>query len=83
MTQPQQQFLELLTSGLWGRPADTALFKGNVDWQSIYRIAVEQAVQVVVADGIETLPKEFWPPKEVLMKFMIHQKKNMNLQKKV
>ena len=71
MTKPQHQFLELLTSGLWGRSADIELFKGEVDWKSILRIATEQTVQVIVADGIETLPKEIWPPKEIMMKLMM------------
>ena len=71
MTLAQQQFLELLRSGLWGTPAETELFKDNVDWNAILRIAMQQAVQVVVADGIETLPKEMWPPKEAVYKLMM------------
>ena len=71
MTLAQQQFLELLRSGLWGIPADTELFKEKVDWASILRIAMQQAVQVVVADGIETLPKDMWPPKEAVYKLMM------------
>jgi len=71
MTLQQQQFLELLRSGLWGTPADTNLFNGNVDWKTILRIAMEQTVQVIVADGIETLPKELWPPKEAMLKLMM------------
>ena len=71
MTLAQQQFLELLRSGLWGTPADTELFKDNVDWNAILRIAMQQAVQVVVADGIETLPKDIWPPKEAVYKLMM------------
>ena len=71
MTLAQQQFLELLRSGLWGNPADTELFIGNVDWKSILRIAKEQTVQVIVADGIETLPKEMWPPKEAMLHLMM------------
>ena len=71
MTLPQQQFLELLRSGLWSKPANAELFRGEVDWKSIIRIAVEQTVQVIVADGIETLPKEIWPAKEVMLKLMM------------
>ena len=68
----QQQFLELLRAGLWGTPADPALFTEEAtDWKQIYRIAKEQTVQVIVADGIETLPKENWPPKEIMLKFMM------------
>lgn len=68
----QQQFLELLRAGLWGTPADPSHFtKEATDWKQIYRIAKEQTVQVIVADGIETLPKENWPPKEIMLKFMM------------
>lgn len=70
MTRPQQQFLELLRSGLWGKPADASIFQGEIDWQSIVRIAKEQTVQVLVANGIETLPKELWPPKAAIFKLM-------------
>lgn len=71
MNIPQQQFLELLRSGLWGTPANSELFKGEVNWKAILRIAMEQTVQVLVADGIETLPKEMWPPKDAMMKLMM------------
>ena len=70
MTRPQQQFLELLRSGLWGKPADASIVQGEIDWQSIVRIAKEQTVQVLVANGIETLPKELWPPKAAIFKLM-------------
>ena len=70
MTTPQQQFLELLRSGLWGKPADASIFQGEIDWKTILRLAKEQTVQVLVANGIETLPKELWPPKVVIFKLM-------------
>ena len=70
MTKPQQQFLELLRSGLWGKPADASIFQGEIDWKTILRLAKEQTVQVLVANGIETLPKELWPPKVVIFKLM-------------
>ena len=71
MTLQQQQFLELLRAGLWGTPANVKLLNGNVDWRSILRIAMEQTVQVIIADGIATLPKELWPPKEAMLKLMM------------
>ena len=88
MTTPQQQFLELLRAGLWGTPADPAKFQPScTDWKSILRIAREQTVQVLIADGIETLPKEMWPPKEAMLHLMMarvktsqmHQLLNMTL----
>lgn len=72
ITFAQQQFLELLRAGLWGTPADPALFTEEAtDWKEILRIAKEQTVQVIVADGIETLPKEKWPPKQAMIRLMM------------
>ena len=69
MNRSQTQFLELLRAGLWGVAANADNFKpGSVDWRAVLRIAKEQTMMVVVADGIETLPKELWPPKETMMK---------------
>ena len=69
MDRAQTQFLELLRAGLWSVAADPDNFKpGSVDWRAVLRIAKEQTMLAVVADGIETLPKELWPPKEVMMK---------------
>ena len=69
MNRSQTQFLELLRAGLWGVPANADDFRpGSVDWRAVLRIAKEQTMMVVVTDGIETLPRELWPPKEVMMK---------------
>ena len=69
MNRSQTQFLELLRAGLWGVAADPENFKpDSVDWKAVLRVAKEQTMLAVVADGIETLPKELWPPKEVMMK---------------
>ena len=69
MNRSQTQFLELLRAGLWGVAADPENFKpDSVDWKAVLRVAKEQTMMAVVADGIETLPKELWPPKEVMMK---------------
>lgn len=72
MTTAQQQFLELLRAGLWGTEADPSLFPiGKTDWVSIMRIAKEQTVALIVADGIETLPQELYPSREVMLKLMM------------
>lgn len=79
MTKPHQQFLELLRSGLWGTPADPSLFQGDVNWRSILRIGKEQAVHILIADGIETLPSELWPHIETMLKIMTLRVKTKNL----
>ena len=79
MTRQQQQFLELLRAGLWGIPADIRLFQDDVDWRTILRIAKEQTVQVIVADGIETLPQKIWPPKQAMLQLMMTRIKTQQL----
>ena len=72
MDRAQTQFLELLRAGLWGVAADPENFKpDSVDWKAVLRVAKEQTMLAVVADGIETLPKELWPPKEAMLKLMM------------
>ena len=72
MTTEQQQFLELLRAGLWGKPADPTLFPiGSTDWKTITRIGMEQAVPVIIMDGMETLPQEHWPSKEIMLRLMM------------
>ena len=72
MNRSQAQFIELLKAGLTGLPADYINFKSDsTDWKAILRIAEKQTVMVVVADAIEILPKELWPPKEVMMKLVM------------
>lgn len=63
MTTVALQFLELLRSGLWGKEADASLFSADTDWKSIFKIAKEQTVLVLIADGYLTLPAELQPPK--------------------
>lgn len=79
MTLSQQQFLELLRSGLWGHNADAELFMSGVDWKEILEIARQQTVLVIVADGIETLPKELWPSKDMITKLTMVRVKTLQM----
>lgn len=79
MTRTRQQFLELLRAGLWGEKADESLFREGADWKKILKTAREQAVQSVVMDGIETLPAEAWPPREIIHRMMIDRTINIQM----
>ena len=80
MNQTQKQFLELLRAGLWGVAPDLTCFKSNyIDWKGIYRIANDQAVPVVVADGIDALPEELWPPTGAIYKFAMSRIKSTQM----
>ena len=69
MDRAQTRFIELMRAGLWGIPANPENFKpDSVDWKAVLRIAKQQTMLVVVADGIETLPRELWPPRKAMVK---------------
>ena len=76
ITVVQKQFLELLRAGLWGGCPDVTLFQGEVNWKAIFKIAREQAVQVLVADGLEALPEHLAPKKETIYKVAIRRTTN-------
>ena len=76
ITVVQKQFLELLRAGLWGGCPDVTLFQGEVNWKAIFKIAREQAVQVLVADGMEALPEHLAPKKETIYKVAIRRTTN-------
>jgi len=79
MTATRQQFLELLKAGLWGEKADGSLFKEGADWRKIMKTARQQTVQAVILYGIETLPEEAWPPKEVIHRLMMDRTRNVQM----
>ncbi len=64
------QFFELICSGLWGRKADAEMFRDGADWNTICKIASMQTLSVILADGINTLPKELMPPSPIA--FRLH-----------
>ena len=63
-----QQFLALLRSGLWNAPADVTLFCGITDWEAVLGHAKRQTVLGVVAEGINTLPENLQPSKQIMNK---------------
>lgn len=79
MERVRRQFLELLRAGLWGEKADESLFRGDVRWKEILKIARQQTVQAVIFDSIETLPQEAWPPKEVVHRLMMDRTRNVQM----
>lgn len=58
MNREEQQFLELLKAGLWGREPDKNLFIGEIGWDSIWVNSKKQMVIGVVWDGVKNLPEE-------------------------
>lgn len=69
MKEVQRRFLELLEAGLWGVLPNRSLFDEQTDWEAILKIAEEQTVVGIVADGISLLPKELHGERRVMMLF--------------
>lgn len=66
MSATEQQFFALLRSGLWGKPVDSSLFEGEVDWPKILKLASMQTVSGVVFDGVSNLSSDLQPPVETM-----------------
>jgi len=63
----------LLRSGLWNTPVDNAACfpLQDVEWDSLYKIAITQTIEGVIYDGIQKLPHEFLPPRAILLKWIV------------
>ena len=68
MNKDQKQFFALLRSGLWNTPVDKTLFYGSTDWDAVFKHATHQTVLGLIADGVNTLPTNIQPSKELLCK---------------
>ena len=75
-------FLNLLSTAIWDKPADAALFEGldKETWRGIVDLARRQSVSALIADKALSLPKESLPPREQSLQFiiMIKQTKALN-----
>lgn len=62
MDQAQSLFFTLLRSGLWGTVPDVSSFRPSAeDWKDVLRIAKEQTVIGLVAEGAALCPSGFVP----------------------
>ena len=65
------EFLELVRAGLFSEIHARILAHGTaVNWETVYRLAEEQAVVGLVAAGIDTLPPSERPPQGVALRFV-------------
>lgn len=62
-------FFSLIRAGLWGTSPDTSLFSGMTParWQQLYRLASTQSLLSVFFDGINTLPPNLYPPRNLYL----------------
>ncbi|MCM1109561.1 MAG: nucleotidyltransferase family protein [Clostridium sp.] len=73
MTHTEQQFFELLRSGLWGTEARPELFRHETDWGELFRLSKEQTLLALIFDGISTLPTALRPQRAFLINWYAQQ----------
>lgn len=69
MNNSEKIFFDLLRAGLWDKEPDLSLFKGKIVWEEIYWFSKTQALQGVVLDGVEKLPDNLKPPRNLYIKW--------------
>ena len=71
MTKEEKSLLYLLQLGLSGKIKESVIdIKYDIDWYTVYTLALRSGVSAIVLDAIELLPSETRPPKPVLMQWI-------------
>ena len=83
-----QSFFALLRAGLWNREPEGDCFPLSPEvWQRVYKLACKQTVEGIVYDGILQLPEHYFPPKQLLLNWVVTvdsiEKKNKRMNKAI
>ena len=70
-------FFTLLRAGLWNRSIDSidCFPLSKADWDTLFRISVQQTVEGIVFDGIQMLSSDLLPPREMHIKWLVRVEK--------
>jgi len=67
-----KSFFALLSAGLWNRKPDCECFPLTPEqWERVYKLACKQTVECTVYDGMLQLPDHFFPPKNLILKWVV------------
>ena len=67
-----QSFFELLRAGLWNRAPEGDCFPLQPEvWKQVYMMACKQTVEGIVYDGMMRLPEHAYPPRELLLHWVV------------
>lgn len=63
----------LLRSGLWDRPIDdlTCFPLSDKEWKCLYKVAESQTIEALIYDGVQRLPFELLPNRELLLYWVV------------
>ena len=70
-------FFTLLRAGLWNKSIDSidCFPLSKADWDTLFRISVQQTVEGIVFDGIQMLSSDLLPPREMHIKWLVRVEK--------
>lgn len=68
MTSDLKIFLQLLRSGLYGKPIPEAELPDNINWEAIIRLSKKHVVTGIVIDSIQFLPEHLRPSGQIAAK---------------
>ena len=71
MDKEEKAFFEIIRLGLWGNAPQLSNIMPNLDWEKIYRMGKKQSVVALMLDGIELLPKECRPPRQLYIQWCL------------
>ena len=67
-----KSFFALLRAGLWNGEVACESFPLNPDeWKQVYMLARKQTVEGIVYDGITRLPNHYFPPRDLLLRWVV------------
>jgi len=67
-----KSFFALLQAGLWSREVVCDCFPLTSEaWKQVYMLARKQTVEGIVYDGITQLPEHYFPPRDLLLKWVV------------
>ena len=65
-------FFALLRAGLWNREPESDCFPLSPEvWKRVYMLACKQTVEGIVYDGVMRLPEHYFPPRDLLLKWVV------------
>ena len=71
MTKEEGLLLHLLQLGLSGKIKESVIhIKYDIDWHSVYALALRQGITAILLDAISKLPNEARPSKPMLLQWI-------------
>lgn len=63
----------LLRSAIWERPIENLNHfpLKETEWKTLFDISIEQTIDGIIYDGVQNLPPELFPPREIMLTWVV------------